>query len=102
MICPLTCILVSCIFLSPAVQLLHKLSIHAADGPQKLLKVVKNPITDHLPVGCRKICSSYSAEKCVNPRELAESDEPVVIVIGAMAHGKVRQSLINAWLNLFS
>ncbi|XP_041456732.1 ribosomal RNA small subunit methyltransferase NEP1-like isoform X1 [Lytechinus variegatus] len=71
------------------VQLLHKLSIHAADGPQKLLKVIKNPITDHLPVGCRKICTSFSAEKCVHPRELAESDEPVVIVIGAMAHGKV-------------
>ncbi|CAG2228292.1 EMG1 [Mytilus edulis] len=37
------------------VQLLHKLSIHAADGPQKLLKVIKNPIADHLPVGCQKI-----------------------------------------------
>lgn len=71
------------------VQLLHKLSIHAADGPQKLLKVIKNPITDHLPVGCVKLTSSFKAEKCVHPRELATGDEPVVIVIGAMAHGKV-------------
>ncbi|XP_044858977.1 ribosomal RNA small subunit methyltransferase NEP1-like [Mauremys mutica] len=35
------------------VQLLHKLSVRAADGPQKLLKVIKNPVTDHLPVGSR-------------------------------------------------
>ncbi|XP_071497115.1 ribosomal RNA small subunit methyltransferase NEP1-like [Diadema antillarum] len=72
------------------VQLLHKLSIHAADGPQKLLKVIKNPISDHLPVGCRKLLTSFSADKCLHPRELAtEEEDPIVIVIGAMAHGKV-------------
>ncbi|XP_076367558.1 LOW QUALITY PROTEIN: ribosomal RNA small subunit methyltransferase NEP1 [Tachypleus tridentatus] len=71
------------------VQLLHKLSIHAADGPQKLLKVIKNPITDHLPVGCKKLVTSYHANKLVHPRELAPPNEPVVIVIGAMAHGSV-------------
>eukprot|EP00124_Ichthyophonus_hoferi_P003181 Ihof_evm9s261 gene=Ihof_evmTU9s261 len=37
------------------VQLLHKLSIRSTDGPEKLLKVIKNPITDHLPINCRKI-----------------------------------------------
>ena len=36
------------------VQLLHKLSIHASNGPQKLLKVVKNPVTQYLPTGCKK------------------------------------------------
>jgi hypothetical protein len=41
--------------LTPAVQLLHKLSIRSADGPEKLLRVIKNPITDHLPPNCRKI-----------------------------------------------
>ncbi|XP_038075787.1 ribosomal RNA small subunit methyltransferase NEP1-like [Patiria miniata] len=71
------------------VQLLHKMSISASDGPQKLLKVVKNPVSDHLPTGCKKIGTSFSATKCVNPRELASTEEPVVIVIGAMAHGKV-------------
>ncbi|KAK7483726.1 hypothetical protein BaRGS_00025047 [Batillaria attramentaria] len=41
------------------VQLLHKFSIHAADGPQKLLKVIKNPVTDHLPAGCKNcVCPS--------------------------------------------
>ena len=38
-----------------AVQLLHKLSIRAVSGTEKLLKVIKNPITDHLPPNCRKI-----------------------------------------------
>ena len=33
------------------VQLLHKYSITAADSSVKLIKVIKNPITDHLPAG---------------------------------------------------
>ncbi|KAL3858248.1 hypothetical protein ACJMK2_012845 [Sinanodonta woodiana] len=71
------------------VQLLHKLSIHAADGPQKLLKIIKNPITDHLPIGCKKISTSFHADKLSDPRELVPTDEPIVIVVGAMAHGSV-------------
>lgn len=55
----------------------------------KLLKVIKNPITDHLPVGCRKIAMSFNANKVQNPRELVPSDEPITIVVGAMAHGQV-------------
>ncbi|XP_071944546.1 ribosomal RNA small subunit methyltransferase NEP1-like [Antedon mediterranea] len=71
------------------VQLLHKLSISASDGPQKLLRIIKNPVSSHLPVGCKKICLSYSAKKLVKPSELVPVDGPVVLVIGAMAHGKV-------------
>lgn len=56
----------------------------------KLLKVIKNPITDHLPVGVKKILMSFSSNKVINPRELVpNTDDPIVIVIGAMAHGKV-------------
>ena len=72
-----------------AVQLLHKFSIRASDGPMKLLKVIKNPVTDHLPVGCRKIAMSFSANKVQNPRELVLSDEPIAVTVGAMAHGQV-------------
>jgi len=74
------------------VQLLHKLSIRAADSSQKLLKVIKNPITDHLPVGCPKVCTSFHAEKVVEADDFSKSmpdDQPVVIVIGAMAKGSV-------------
>ena len=36
------------------VQLLHKYSITASDSSLKLMKVIKNPITDHLPAGIVK------------------------------------------------
>ena len=55
----------------------------------KLLKVIKNPITDHLPVGCKKIGTSFQSTKLVHPKELVPETEPIVVVVGAMAHGKV-------------
>ncbi|XP_031780376.1 ribosomal RNA small subunit methyltransferase NEP1 [Nasonia vitripennis] len=72
------------------VQLLHKYSVRASDGPMKLLKIIKNPITDHLPVGCKKLGMSFSAKKVTHPRELVPADEPIAIVVGAMAHGQVK------------
>ncbi|EGG15605.1 putative ribosome biogenesis protein [Cavenderia fasciculata] len=48
------------------VQLLNKLSIRATNGPEKLFKVIKNPITDHLPPGCKIFLTSFSASKCVD------------------------------------
>lgn len=74
------------------VQLLHKFSIKAADSSIKLLKVIKNPIEDHLPAGCRKFCLSYAADKAVSAKQFAESvpnDEPVCVVIGAIAKGHI-------------
>jgi len=47
------------------VQLLHKFSIKASDSSAKLLKVIKNPITDHLPVGCRKLLVNISVLSCL-------------------------------------
>lgn len=70
-------------------QLLHKFSVRASDGPMKLLKVIKNPITNHLPIGCRKITMSFNGNKVQKPQELVPSDEPIAIVVGAMAHGQV-------------
>ena len=49
------------------VQLLHKFSIKASDSSTRLLKVIKNPISDHLPVGCRRILMTYGAEKVTKP-----------------------------------
>jgi len=72
------------------VQLLHKFSITAADSSVKLLKVIKNPVTDHLPPGCRKICMSYGAEKVVRPSTLVpDSEDPIVFVVGAIAKGSI-------------
>ncbi|KND00131.1 18S rRNA pseudouridine methyltransferase [Spizellomyces punctatus DAOM BR117] len=71
------------------VQLLHKLSIRSVNGPEKLLKVIKNPITDHLPPNCRKITMSSEVQAVRLNSYVATlpSDEPVVYFIGAMAHG---------------
>lgn len=73
------------------VQLLHKYSITAADSSTKLLKVIKNPVTDHLPAGCRKILMSYSAGQApVKPRTLVpKGEDPIVFVVGAVAKGAV-------------
>ncbi|ELT87609.1 hypothetical protein CAPTEDRAFT_161336 [Capitella teleta] len=71
------------------VQLLHKLNIRAADGNKKLLKVIKNPITDHLPTGCEKICTSFSADVVVDIKTLVPEDRPIVFVVGGMARGSI-------------
>jgi rRNA small subunit pseudouridine methyltransferase Nep1 len=74
------------------VQLLHKLSIRASDTSQKLLKIIKNPITDHLPVGCPKYLSSFHTDNLVHVNDFAKKhseNEPIVVVIGAMAKGSV-------------
>eukprot|EP00999_Lentomonas_sp_LEN2_P000013 NODE_1011_length_1063_cov_94.505342_g967_i0.p1 GENE.NODE_1011_length_1063_cov_94.505342_g967_i0~~NODE_1011_length_1063_cov_94.505342_g967_i0.p1 ORF type:complete len:229 (+),score=22.26 NODE_1011_length_1063_cov_94.505342_g967_i0:181-867(+) len=83
------------------VQLLHKLSIHASNGSDKLLKVIKNPVTDHLPIGCKKIGMSYKANKTINIRDYVlslPSEKPVVFVIGAFAHGQIDTSYVDETL----
>ncbi|XP_017872161.1 PREDICTED: ribosomal RNA small subunit methyltransferase NEP1 [Drosophila arizonae] len=77
------------------VQLLHKFQVRANETSRRLMSVIKNPITDHLPVGCKKYAMSYSGRLVTNCRELVPKgeegssayEEPVVIVIGAFAHG---------------
>ncbi|CAI2731980.1 unnamed protein product [Schistosoma spindalis] len=77
------------------VQLLHKLSIHAEGGNrEKLLKVVKNPVTRHFPIGAPVITMSFSSKEQIKPIQLAEetqkpNPQSLVIVIGALAHGSV-------------
>ena len=46
-------------------------------------------LSDHLPVGCKKICLSFSAEGPSKASDLVpETDEPICLVIGAIAKGK--------------
>lgn len=99
-------------------ELLEKLKVRGTNGPAPLLKVIRNPVTSHLPVGARKIVCTYNTENVVDIREHAsqmaqltlptlsqdtqsrpkddeieENGEPVniVYVVGAMAHGKVTE-----------
>lgn len=68
---------------------MHKFSVRASEGSMKLLKVIKNPVTSHLPVGSKKIATSFSAKRVVNPRDIVPENEPIAIIVGAMAHGQV-------------
>ncbi|KAJ1674763.1 18S rRNA pseudouridine methyltransferase [Spiromyces aspiralis] len=72
------------------VQLLDRLSIMSVNGVDKLLKVIKNPITDHIPPNCKKICFSYDAPTVhlqTWVRESLEPNQSLVVAIGAFAHG---------------
>ncbi|MCJ1481328.1 18S rRNA pseudouridine methyltransferase [Schaereria dolodes] len=72
------------------VQLLHRLSIRSTNSQEKLLKVIKNPITDHLPHNCRKVTLSFDAE-VVRVRDYIDDlglKESICVFVGAMAKGK--------------
>ncbi|OAP63196.1 ribosomal RNA small subunit methyltransferase NEP1 [Fonsecaea erecta] len=72
------------------VQLLHRLSIRSVNSQEKLLKVIKNPITDHLPPNCRKVTLSFDAE-VVRVRDYIDTlgpNESICVFVGAMAKGK--------------
>lgn len=74
------------------VQLLHRLKIRSADGQDTLLKVIKNPMSRHLPPGIR--CYGFSCGGSLfNPHHFAASlpvNEPVMFVFGAMATGSIQ------------
>lgn len=55
----------------------------------KLLKVIKNPITNHLPVGVKKIGTSFSAKVTKCSELVPVGEDPIVFVIGAMARGNI-------------
>uniref|UniRef100_UPI00358E67A0 ribosomal RNA small subunit methyltransferase NEP1-like n=1 Tax=Myxine glutinosa TaxID=7769 RepID=UPI00358E67A0 len=85
------------------VQLLHKLSVRTADGKQKLLRVIKNPVTSHLPPGCVKVATSFQADGGpVHPRTLANDDRPIAVVVGAFAHGSVNVDYTEQTVSLSS
>ncbi|ODV97990.1 hypothetical protein PACTADRAFT_73638 [Pachysolen tannophilus NRRL Y-2460] len=71
------------------VQLLHKLSIRSVNSEEKLLKVIKNPITDHLPTKCRKITLSFDAkvQRVRDYVETLDEDESICVFVGSMAKG---------------
>ncbi|GLT95826.1 hypothetical protein SLE2022_134870 [Rubroshorea leprosula] len=73
-------------------QLLQKLSITAVGKREKLLRVIKNPVTQYLPLNSRRIGLSFSSEKLVKMKDYVKAigdDMNLVFVVGAMAHGKV-------------
>ncbi|ORX67856.1 Nep1-domain-containing protein [Linderina pennispora] len=73
------------------VQLLHKLSIRAVNGHDKLLKVIKNPVSQYFPPGALKMTFSYDAPTVHLQtwlRRKLKSNQNIVVAIGALSHGK--------------
>lgn len=71
------------------VQLLHRLSIRSTNSQEKLLKVIKNPITDHLPPNCRKVTLSFEAEVVRVADYISDlgPKQSICVFVGAMAKG---------------
>ena len=78
------------------VQLLDKMRIRSSTGDETLLKVIKNPVTDHLPIGAHIFGTSVTGV-LVDPIEFVEvlsettdkntNTDSFVFVFGAIAHG---------------
>ena len=72
-------------------QLLTKYRIRAAESSEILLKVIKNPITEHLPMGC-PIITTCEKSRLVDIDEYCSTlnkGKPVVFVVGAISKGDV-------------
>jgi rRNA small subunit pseudouridine methyltransferase Nep1 len=85
------------------------MSIRAEGSPVKLLNVIKNPVSNHLPTGCRKYLMTYNTDNFMMPEKFASMvrdekpgklvesyiqtlyflDAPLAIVIGGIARGKI-------------
>jgi rRNA small subunit pseudouridine methyltransferase Nep1 len=75
------------------VQLLHRLKIRSSDGNETLLKVIKNPMSRHLPPGirCYGLSQSGTLYTPMNFIRSIPEDEPIMFVIGAMANGSIKK-----------
>lgn len=79
------------------VQLLHKMKIKAADNGTTLMRVIKNPFSQHLPVGthvygmsCQGLLySPQGLAKALIPLSPDEGENQICFIIGAMAAGHV-------------
>lgn len=72
------------------VQLLHKLFIRGVNGPEKLLKVIKNPVTAHFPPNTYKLTLSSDAPTVRLSQFLPRLPEEhsIAVFVGAMARGR--------------
>ncbi|XP_028802700.1 ribosomal RNA small subunit methyltransferase nep-1-like [Neltuma alba] len=85
-------------FCDMMVELLQKFRIKAKSNHATLLRVIKNPVTKHLPINSHKIGLSFSSSKTAQLRGYisnAAHHENFVFVVGAMAHGKIEADYVD-------
>ncbi|KAF8815813.1 Nep1-domain-containing protein [Phlegmacium glaucopus] len=72
------------------VQLLHKLSIRGMNGPENLLKVIKNPVIDHLTPNTIKISLSGDSptQRLSKYLPTLPTMHNLAVFVGAMARGR--------------
>lgn len=90
-------------FAGVMIQLLQKLSITAVGKRDKLLKTIKNPVTQHLPIDSRKIGFSHSSDKVIDIQKYVNAvsdDLNLVFVVGAMAHGKIDNDYVEDYISV--
>jgi len=72
------------------------------EGGRPLMKIIKNPITLHLPIGCKKIGTSCKAE-LVNLNNYVKdlnTQEPIAFVVGAMSKGTVSADYVESNISI--
>ncbi|KAF2671806.1 nucleolar essential protein 1 [Microthyrium microscopicum] len=72
------------------VQLLQRYHIRSNESNEPLLRIIKNPITEHLPPNCRKVTLSFEGP-VVRVKDYIQTlgpKESICVFIGAMAKGK--------------
>ena len=85
------------------VQLLHKLSIRASNGPDKLLRVIKGPVEKHLPPGAPRVALSRVAPDAVGLKSFAASlpaGATPGFVVGAQSHGQAVAPYVDRWVSI--
>ncbi|KAL1569421.1 rRNA small subunit pseudouridine methyltransferase Nep1 [Salvia divinorum] len=85
------------------VQLLQNLHITATGNGEKLLRLVKNPVTQYLPTNSCKIGFSHSSEKLIDMHNYVgkiNDGLDLVFVLGAMSHGKIDEDYVQDYISI--
>lgn len=79
------------------VHLLQKMSVKGAGSEgtvnEKLIKVIKGPVTDHLPDDCKIIKATYKSDNLVKCKNLVPCDLPVAIVVGKVTESYAEETV---------
>lgn len=84
------------------------MKIRSVGGDECLLKVIKNPITDHLPIGAHVFGTSVTGvlvdpislvEELTEMSEKNEGNGSYVFVFGAFAHGHLNVDYVESMLS---